>query len=84
MPHPRQIRWAMFRVATLILVAVLILSVLFYLLTGASLFEQKAWLYIYIPDATGLGSGSPARVRHIAELIAEAIVVPVLVVGGIT
>ena len=55
----------MFRVATLILVAVLILSVLFYLLTGGSLFEQKASLYIYIPDATGLDSRSPVRVDGI-------------------
>jgi phospholipid/cholesterol/gamma-HCH transport system substrate-binding protein len=55
----------MFRVATLILVAILILSVLFYLLTGGTLFQQKASLYLYIPDATGLGSGSPVRVDGI-------------------
>jgi len=55
----------MFRVAAVILVAVLILSVLFYLLTGGSLFEQKVSVYLYIPDATGLGSGSPVRVNGI-------------------
>ena len=55
----------MFRVTVLILVAVLILSVLFYLLTGGGWLEQKAWLYLYIPDATGLDSSSPVRVDGI-------------------
>ncbi len=43
----------------------MILLTLAYLLTGGTLLEQKARLYLYIPDATGLGPGSPVRVDGI-------------------
>jgi phospholipid/cholesterol/gamma-HCH transport system substrate-binding protein len=36
-----------------------------YLLTGGSLLEQRALIYLYIPDATGLEKGSPVRVDGI-------------------
>lgn len=47
------------------LVATLILLTLFYLLTGGTLFQPKATLYMYVPDATGLSSASPVRVDGI-------------------
>ncbi len=46
-------------------VAVAILVVLLYLLTGGTLLTEKAILYLYVPDATGVGEGSPVRVNGI-------------------
>src|SRR5207248_3001918 len=65
MPSARRVTWAKFRVSAVCLVAVVILSTLVYLLSGGTLLEPKANLYIYIPDATGLAKGSPARVDGI-------------------
>ena len=65
MPSARQVRWAKFRVFTVSGAAVVILSILAYLLTGGSLLTQRATMYLYIPDATGLGSGAPVRVAGI-------------------
>jgi phospholipid/cholesterol/gamma-HCH transport system substrate-binding protein len=48
------------------LVASAILLTLFYLLAGGTLFEAKAPLRLYIPDATGLGPGSPVRVNGVS------------------
>jgi phospholipid/cholesterol/gamma-HCH transport system substrate-binding protein len=42
-----------------------ILITLCYLLTGGTLFEEKTTLYLFVPDATGLASGSPVRVDGI-------------------
>jgi phospholipid/cholesterol/gamma-HCH transport system substrate-binding protein len=39
--------------------------VVFYLLTGGTLLQTKATLYLYIPDATGVGNTSPVRVDGI-------------------
>jgi len=65
MPSARQIRWAKFRVAIVCAAAVLILSILAYLLTGGTLLTEKATMYLYVPDATGLGPGAPVRVDGI-------------------
>src|ERR1017187_5761914 len=65
MPSARQVRWAKFRVLTLCVAALVILSTLAYLLTGGSLFTERATMYLYIPDATGLGPGAPVRVDGI-------------------
>jgi phospholipid/cholesterol/gamma-HCH transport system substrate-binding protein len=65
MPSVFQVRWAKFRVATVSAVALLILMILVYLLTGGTLLQPKTHLYLYINDATGLGSGSPVRVDGI-------------------
>jgi phospholipid/cholesterol/gamma-HCH transport system substrate-binding protein len=65
MPSALRVRWAKFRVAAVSVVALIILSVLVYLLTGGTLLQPKAKLYLYIPDATGLGPGSPVRVDGI-------------------
>jgi phospholipid/cholesterol/gamma-HCH transport system substrate-binding protein len=65
MPSARQVRWAKFRVLTVGVAAVVILSILGYLLTGGSLLTERATMYLYIPDATGLGPGAPVRVDGI-------------------
>jgi phospholipid/cholesterol/gamma-HCH transport system substrate-binding protein len=65
MPSARQITWAKFRVFVVTVVALSILSVLVYLLTGGTLFEAKSALYLYIPDAAGLAAGSLVRVNGI-------------------
>ena len=65
MPSARRVRWAKFRVTSVSFVALLILSTLFYLLTGGTLLEQKATIYLYVPDATGLSHESPVRVNGI-------------------
>jgi phospholipid/cholesterol/gamma-HCH transport system substrate-binding protein len=65
MPSERHIRWAKFRVFTVCAAALAILSILAYLLTGGSLLTEKATMYLYVPDATGLGPGAPVRVDGI-------------------
>ena len=65
MPSARRVRWAKFRVTSVSLVALLILSTLIYLLTGGTLLEKKVTLYLYIRDATGLSRESPVRVDGI-------------------
>jgi len=45
--------------------AAAILGVLVYLLTGGTIFVEKATLYLYIPDATGIEAGSAVRVNGI-------------------
>ena len=61
MPSAEHVRWAKVRSSCVILVALIILSVLIYLLTGGSLFEKKAMVYLYVPDASGVATGSPVR-----------------------
>jgi phospholipid/cholesterol/gamma-HCH transport system substrate-binding protein len=73
MPSVLQVRWAKFRVATLSAVALLILLVLVYLLTGGTLLQPKTHLYVYINDATGLGSGSPVRVDGIGVGVVDSV-----------
>ncbi len=65
MPTGRQVNWAKFRVSAVTVLALIILSVLFYLLTAGTLLETKANLYLFVPDATGVGSGTAVRVDGI-------------------
>ena len=69
------VRWAKFRVFATALVSLLILGTLVVLLTGGSLFEKEAQIYIYLPDATGLGKGSPVRVDGIEVGKVESIAI---------
>jgi phospholipid/cholesterol/gamma-HCH transport system substrate-binding protein len=59
------VKWAQFRVACIAAVALLILAVVLWLLTGGALFQEHARLYVYVPDATGIDIGSPVRVNGI-------------------
>ena len=65
MRSQQRVKWARLRVAILTLVALFILGDVLYLLTGGSLFTEKAALYLYVPDATGVAQGSPVRVDGI-------------------
>jgi phospholipid/cholesterol/gamma-HCH transport system substrate-binding protein len=65
MPSARRVSWAKFRVTCVCAVGLAILLVLMYQLTGGTLLEKKASLYLYIPDATGLSINSPVRVDGI-------------------
>jgi phospholipid/cholesterol/gamma-HCH transport system substrate-binding protein len=65
MPEVLQVEWARIRVAAVAIVAVVILGTLLYLLTGGTIFKEKSTLYLYVPDATGIGPGSPVEVDGI-------------------
>src|SRR4051812_7276995 len=65
MRSKERVRWAQLRVGFTSAVALLILGVLLYLLTGGALFTEKTSLYLYVPDATGVAQGSPVRVDGI-------------------
>ena len=65
MPSAQRVTWAKFRVLTVTAVALLILGTIVYLLTGGTLLEPKASLYLYVPDATGVVAGSPVQVDGI-------------------
>jgi phospholipid/cholesterol/gamma-HCH transport system substrate-binding protein len=61
----QRVKWAQLRVFAISIVAIAILSVLLYLLTGGTLFTEKTRLFLYVPDATGIAEGSPVRVNGI-------------------
>src|SRR5579863_8998398 len=65
MPSASRVRWAKFRVSVVCIVGLLILVTLVYLLTGGTLLEPKAKVFLYIPDASGLDKDSPVRVDGI-------------------
>jgi phospholipid/cholesterol/gamma-HCH transport system substrate-binding protein len=66
MPHARGVSLARLRVIVVVLPALVILGAIVYLLTGGTLLQEKVTLYLYIPDATGVGSGSAVRVNGTA------------------
>jgi len=61
----RGIGWARVRVVAVTVAAVAILSVLMVLLSGGTFFQPQATLYLYVPDAIGLGTGADVRVDGI-------------------
>src|SRR5690349_2986931 len=61
----QRVKWAQLRAFSVCVVAVAILGVLLYLLTGGTLLTEKAALYLYVSDATGVAEGSPVRVNGI-------------------
>src|SRR5215471_8174378 len=65
MPSAERVQWARFRVGAVSTAALVILGTLCYLLTGGTLMEPKATLYLYMPDAVSLVSGAPVRVDGI-------------------
>jgi phospholipid/cholesterol/gamma-HCH transport system substrate-binding protein len=65
MPTARQVSWSKIRIFAVAVAALAILSVLVYLLTGGTLFEEKSALLLYVPDATGLSTASPVRVNGV-------------------
>jgi len=65
MPSARRVNWAKTRIAAVAVAASAILSVLVYLLSGGTVFEEKSRVILYIPDATGLGAGALVRVNGV-------------------
>lgn len=65
MPGTLRVQWAKFRVSVVSAVAVLIFLTLAFLMTGGTLFHEQSSIYLYLPDATGLGVSSPVRVDGI-------------------
>jgi phospholipid/cholesterol/gamma-HCH transport system substrate-binding protein len=65
MRSKQRVRWAQIRVTAISVVALIILGVLLYLLTGGMLFKEQAILYLYVPDASGLTEDSPVTVSGI-------------------
>jgi phospholipid/cholesterol/gamma-HCH transport system substrate-binding protein len=62
MPSQERVQSAKVRVAVVCVVALFILGTLMALLTGGTLLEPKATIYLYMPDAVGLVAGAPVRV----------------------
>jgi phospholipid/cholesterol/gamma-HCH transport system substrate-binding protein len=65
MPSARRVNWAKFRVSAVAVAGLAILGTVSVLLTGGTLFKPRTDLYLYLPDGTGLGKGSPVRVGGI-------------------
>jgi phospholipid/cholesterol/gamma-HCH transport system substrate-binding protein len=61
----RRVKWAKLRVACIATVALTILAVILWLLTGGAIFQEHTHLFVYIPDATGIDIGAPVRVNGI-------------------
>lgn len=66
MPSAKKVAWAQLRVGIVAVVAMIILAVLIFLITGStSLFAPKANLYTYLKDSAALASGSNVRINGI-------------------
>ena len=65
MPSAARIRFAKFRITVVTIVALVIVGVLFWLLTGGTLLTQKVPIYLYINDATGLSPESVVSVNGV-------------------
>lgn len=66
MPRENKVGWAKLKVGLLALVALLILGVLIFLLTGnSSPFSSKAMLYTYMEDSAAINENSPVRLNGI-------------------
>ena len=74
MPSARKVRWAQLRVGTMMLVAMVLLAVLIYLLTGnKKWFADKAILYTYMNDSAALAIGAPVRLNGIMKGNVDAV-----------
>lgn len=66
MPSAKKIQWAQLRVGIMAIVAMAILSVLVFLLTGTKgFFVSKAKLHTYMDDSAALAVGAPVRLNGI-------------------
>jgi phospholipid/cholesterol/gamma-HCH transport system substrate-binding protein len=66
MPTKEKVRWARLRVGAMAAVALIILGVLIFLLTGsANPFAAKSVVYTYLADSAALAEGSPVRLNGI-------------------
>ena len=66
MPIQKKAQWARLKVGVTAIVALIILGVLIFLLTGSgSIFESQARLFTYMDDAAALAESSPVRLNGI-------------------
>lgn len=66
MPSVKRIRWAQLRVGLMAIVALIILAVLIFLMTGQkALFVREAIIYTYMDDSAALATGAPVRLNGI-------------------
>ena len=65
MPSQRRIQWAKFRSAVLTVVALAILSVLVFLLSGGTWLKPKTYLTTYIPDSTGVAANADVQLNGV-------------------
>jgi phospholipid/cholesterol/gamma-HCH transport system substrate-binding protein len=66
MPSPQKVAWAELRVGIMAVVAMIILGVLIFLLTGSKkLFSKHADIYTYMADSAALAEGAPVRLNGI-------------------
>ena len=66
MPAKDKVSFAQLRVGILGLVALFLVTLLIFLLTGSmDWFKKKEELHVYLNDATGLGAGAPVRINGI-------------------
>ena len=67
MPSAAKVSWAQLRVGLLAVVALVILAVLIFLLTGnKSLFAKEVMIYTYLDDSAAITEGSAVRLSGIA------------------
>lgn len=66
MPSAKRVSWAQLRVGVMAIVAMIILGVLIFLMTGQkALFVREATIYTYMDDAAALATGAPVRLNGI-------------------
>jgi phospholipid/cholesterol/gamma-HCH transport system substrate-binding protein len=66
MPSASKISWAKLRVGLTAIVALVLIGVLIYLLTGTqSLFSREVVVYTYLGDAAAVAVGAPVRINGI-------------------
>ncbi|HTQ53866.1 MAG TPA: MlaD family protein [Bryobacteraceae bacterium] len=65
MPSPQRVQWAKFRSTVVGVVALAILSVLVYLLSGGTWLQPKAYLTTYIPDSSGVEPGADVQLNGV-------------------
>src|SRR5437867_8191119 len=66
MPERRKVRWSQLKVGAVALVALIILAVLIFLLTGTrGIFQRYATIRTYMDDASGMAEKAPVRLNGI-------------------
>jgi phospholipid/cholesterol/gamma-HCH transport system substrate-binding protein len=66
MPEPSKVRWSQLKVGVIAFVAMVILAVLIFLLTGSrGIFERNQTLRTYMADGAGMTESTPVRLNGI-------------------
>ncbi|MCC6537672.1 MAG: MCE family protein [Bryobacterales bacterium] len=66
MPSPQKVAWAQLRVGVVAVVAMILLAILVFLLTGkTSFFEKKVRIYTFLSDSAAMAEGAEVRLNGI-------------------